>query len=194
MKKVVFNLPDADISYFPKFYAEDKATKVFNQLLKETPWQQDKITVFGKTHLQPRLTALYADNEKTYSYSNITMHPKPFSPLLKELKTDIEKQCNDAFSTVLLNLYRHGKDSNGWHSDDEKELGKNPAIASLSFGEERWFHLKHKFRPELKTKIILQHGSLLVMKGTTQHFWKHQISKTSREVNPRINLTFRLIK
>lgn len=193
MEKVIFELPDAKIIYYPTFYENSNATEVFNLLLKETNWKQDAITVFGKTYQQPRLTALYAENDKPYSYSTITMHPEPFTPLLKVLKSNVESYTKHSFTTVLLNLYRNGKDSNGWHSDDEKELGRNPIIASLSFGEKRMFHLKHKFRPELKTKIILQHGSLLVMKGTTQHFWKHQISKTSREVNPRINLTFRLI-
>lgn len=194
MNKIEFDLPDADMLYFPELYAADRANEIFNQLLKETHWQQDEITVFGKTHPQPRLTALYAENEKPYSYSNITMHPKPFTPLLKELKTDVEKHSNHSFSTVLLNLYRHGKDSNGWHSDDEKELAKNPVIASLSFGAERMFHLKHKFKHQQKAKIALQHGSLLIMQGTTQHFWKHQISKTAKVVASRINLTFRLIK
>ncbi|GGD88625.1 hypothetical protein GCM10011312_10650 [Planktosalinus lacus] len=139
----------------------------------ETHWQQDEVTVFSKTHPQLRLTAFYAENEKPYSYSNITMLPKPFSLLLKELKTDVEKYCNYSFSTVLLNLYRHGKDSNGWHSDDEKELVNNPVITLLSFGAERMFHLKHKYKPELKTKITLQHGSLLIIHETTQHFRKH---------------------
>lgn len=193
MKKMILDLPDADVTYFPELYTPEKATALFNRLLKETHWQQDEITLFGKTHPQPRLTALYAENGKPYSYSNITMYPKPFSPLLKELKTEVEKRSNCTFTTVLLNLYRHGKDANGWHSDDEKELGENPVIASLSFGAERMFHLKHKYNPELKTKIALQHGSLLLMQGTTQHFWKHQLAKTKKEVSKRINLTFRSI-
>lgn len=194
MKKIIFDLPDAEIFYISNFYETSKADSIFRELFNETQWQEDEITVFGKTYKQPRLTALYAENEKPYSYSNITMHPKPFTSLLKEIKLDLEKISGNMFTTVLLNLYRDGSDSNGWHSDDEKELGKNPAIASLSLGAERMFHLKHKTNPNFKTKIALEHGSLLLMQGTTQHFWKHQISKTARKVEPRINLTFRLIK
>lgn len=194
MKKIEFGLPDSELIYYPEFYESGKADFLFEKLLKETEWQQDQISVFGKTYNQPRLTALYAENEKPYSYSNITMHPKPFSTLLKELKEDLEAISENEFTTVLLNLYRDGNDSNGWHSDDEKELGSNPAIASLSLGAERMFHLKHKTKAEIKTKITLEHGSLLLMQGPTQHFWKHQLSKTARQVEPRINLTFRLIK
>lgn len=194
MEKIDLNLPDSDVIYFPKFYDSVTASKMFETLMKETFWQQDDIKVFGKTYKQPRLTALYAENEKPYSYSNITMFPKPFTPLLKEIKADIESVSGLSFTTVLLNLYRDGSDSNGWHSDDEKELGNNPAIASLSLGEARWFHLKHKKEKQQKTKIELAHGSLLIMQGSTQHYWKHQLAKTARKVGPRINLTFRLIK
>ncbi|MEX0996085.1 MAG: alpha-ketoglutarate-dependent dioxygenase AlkB [Flavobacteriaceae bacterium] len=194
MKKICLNLSDSDIIYFPKFYNPEVASKMFDTLFNETDWQQDDIKVFGKIYAQPRLTALYAENEKSYSYSNITMFPKPFTPLLTQIKRDIEVISNKTFSTVLLNLYRDGNDSNGWHSDDEKELGENPVIASLSLGEARWFHLKHKQDKQQKTKIELTHGSLLLMQGSTQHFWKHQVAKTARKVGSRINLTFRLIK
>ncbi len=194
MEKIDLNLPDAEVIYFPKFYDLKTADLMFDQLMKETLWQQDDIRVFGKTYKQPRLTALYAENEKPYSYSNITMLPRPFTTLLKQVKKDIEALSKGQFTTVLLNLYRDGSDSNGWHSDDEKELGENPAIASLSLGEARWFHLKHKQDKLQKSKIELAHGSLLLMQGTTQHFWKHQLAKTARKVEPRINLTFRLIK
>jgi len=194
MEKISLNLSESDIIYFPEFYDSEVASKMFHTLLNETDWQQDEIKVFGKIYKQPRLTALYAENEKPYSYSNITMFPKPFTPLLKQIKKDIELVSNQTFTTVLLNLYRDGNDSNGWHSDDEKELGKNPAIASLSLGEARWFHLKHKHEKQQKTKIELAHGSLLLMQGSTQHYWKHQLAKTARKVGPRINLTFRLIK
>jgi alkylated DNA repair dioxygenase AlkB len=194
MEKISLNLSESDIIYFPEFYDSEVASKMFDTLLNETDWQQDDIKVFGKTYKQPRLTALYAENEKTYSYSNITMFPKPFTPLLKQIKKDIEVVSNQTFTTVLLNLYRDGNDSNGWHSDDEKELGENPAIASLSLGEARWFHLKHKLDKQQKSKIKLAHGSLLLMQGSTQRFWKHQLAKTAKKVGPRINLTFRLIK
>ena len=188
------NLPDADVVYYPHFFSEKKADRYFETLLNETNWQQDDITVFGKTYQQPRLTALYGENGKSYTYSGITMKPLPFTSLLKEIKDSIETITKETFTTVLLNLYRNGQDSNGWHSDDEKELGKNPVIASVSFGAERVFHLKHKADKNLKKSIQLQHGSLLTMKGSTQEKWKHQLPKTKKVDSPRINLTFRAIK
>ena len=122
------------------------------------------------------------------------MQPHPWNLLLQKIKSEVEKVAETTFSTVLLNKYRDGKDSNGWHADNEKELGLNPIIASVSFGAERVFQLKHNFDKDQKQSIILQHGSLLLMKGTTQHFWKHQIPKTAKTIGSRINLTFRLIK
>jgi len=187
-------LPNADISYYPNFFDVKKADYYFNTLLKEIPWQQDDITVFGKTYAQPRLTALFANNSKSYSYSNITMYPHSFTSALSDIKDKIEQQTGHGFTTCLANLYRDGQDSNGWHADDEKELGTNPIIASISFGEARNFNLKHKSNKDLKQKLLLEHGSLLVMKGETQHHWLHQIAKTKKVVKPRINLTFRIIK
>ncbi len=187
-------LPEADITYYPGFLNTLQGDYFMRVLLEKTPWQQDDITVFGKTYPQPRLTALYGINKKPYSYSNITMHPLLFTKDLSEIKHLIEKLTNTKFTSCLLNLYRDGKDSNGWHADNEPELGKNPVIASLSLGEERWFHLKHRSNKELKTKLLLQHGSLLIMKGETQHNWLHQIAKTKKQLTPRINLTFRIIK
>ena len=193
-EKIIFDVPNAIIEYYPNFFEEAQAKLFFDKLYHEIPWQQDAITVFGKTHPQPRLTALFGNEGKPYSYSNIVMQPHSWNPLLTFIKNEIEEECNEYFTTVLLNLYRNGKDSNGWHADNEKELGRNPVIASVSFGAERSFHLQHNSIPEAKLKITLGNGSLLLMKGETQHFWKHQIPKTSKEVNPRINLTFRIIK
>jgi len=188
-----FNVPDAEIVYYPHFFEEQKAEELFKELLQTIPWQQDDIKVFGKVHAQPRLTALFGNDGKSYAYSNINMQPNPWNPLLLELKNKITTLCKTEFTTVLLNLYRDGKDSNGWHADNEKELGTNPIIASLSFGAARYFHLQHNSIKEMKIKLLLEPGSLLVMKGTTQHFWKHQIPKTAKTVTPRINLTFRVI-
>lgn len=193
-EKVTFDLPDASIEYFPNFFDENQSKELFEKLLNEIPWQQDNITVYGKTHPQPRLTALFGNEGKPYSYSNIVMHPHAWNPILMFIKNEIEEQCNENFTTVLLNLYRDGKDTNGWHADNEKELGRNPVIASVSFGAERSFHLKHNTIVDAKQKIVLENGSLLIMKGTTQHFWKHQIAKTAKPTGPRINLTFRIIK
>lgn len=190
----LLRLPDADIQYFPQFFSKEEADRIFTDLLQNIPWQQDDIRVFGKVHPQPRLTALFGNEGKSYSYSNITMQPHPWSPLLLQLKEKVEAVAQTHFSTVLLNQYRDGRDSNGWHADNEKELGVNPVIASLSFGAERQFQLKHNEITDLKKSITLEHGSFLLMQGTTQHYWKHQIPKTAKPVGNRINLTFRIIK
>jgi len=191
---ISLDLKDADIQYYPSFFSSEESSAYFKILMNETPWQQDDIKLFGKTYAQPRLTALYGENEKPYGYSGITMLPKPFSKTLLEIKEKIETVIPASFTTVLLNLYRDGSDSNGWHSDDEKELGRNPVIASVSFGTPRVFQLKHKKDKTLKHKILLEDGSLLLMQGTTQELWKHQIAKSKKVVAPRINLTFRIIK
>lgn len=191
--KIIFDLPDAEIEYYPNFFSEFEANALFQKLLTEIPWQQDDITIFGKTYKQPRLTAFFGNEGKPYSYSNITMQPHTWSELLLNIKSEVEKTTGHSFSSVLLNLYRDGKDSNGWHADNEKELGQNPVIASVSFGEKRIFQLKHNTRKELKQTIELENGSLLLMKGTTQQYWKHQIPKTSKTIKQRINLTFRTV-
>nr|WP_299383904.1 alpha-ketoglutarate-dependent dioxygenase AlkB [Allomuricauda sp.] len=188
------DLPSADITYHPNFMAPDKASKFFNHLVDQVPWRQDNITVFGKTHPQPRLTALYGMYGKTYSYSGITMKPLEFTPDLLALKNELDQLAQTTFTTCLLNYYRDGKDSNGWHSDDEKELGTNPIIASVSLGAERFFQLRNKKTKKTKKKLLLQNGSLLIMKGETQHFWQHQIPKTAKSIGGRINLTFRVIR
>ena len=187
-------LKDAEIFYDEHFLSNIEASTYFDVLREETDWQQDRIKVFGKEYDQPRLTALYANNKNPYTYSNITMHPTPFSPVLLEIKSKIEKTLNQTFTTCLLNLYRNGQDSNGWHADNEKELGKNPVIASVSLGAERLFHMKHRTDKTQKLRLNLAHGSLLVMSGSTQHNWLHQIPKTKKNVGERINLTFRIIK
>lgn len=194
LEPILLNLPDSEIIYYPHFFDKKEADTLFNKLINDITWQQDAITVFGKTHPQPRLTALYGNEGKPYSYSNIKMQPHQWTPLLQKIKNLIENVSDTYFTTVLLNQYRDGKDSNGWHADNEKELGLNPVIASVSFGAERNFQLKHNIEIGLKKSIILEHGSLLLMKGETQHFWKHQIPKTAKPVGHRINLTFRVIK
>jgi alkylated DNA repair dioxygenase AlkB len=193
-EKFVLDLPDSNIQYYPNFFLPEEANEYFTALKAKVQWQQDNITVFGKTYAQPRLTALYGNNGKPYSYSNITMHPHQFDAELLKIKKRVDAEVGEEFTTCLLNLYRDGKDSNGWHADDEKELGKNPSIASVSFGQERYFHLRHKNDKNLKRKILLEHGSLLLMKGTTQHSWQHQIPKTAKKIDERINLTFRIIR
>lgn len=192
--KTDLQLPDSDIGYYPNFVKPSEADQYFKVLKETTPWQQDDIRVFGKTYPQPRLTALFGDNDKPYSYSNITLYPHRFTDELLELRNKLKTELGVHFTSCLLNLYRNGKDSNGWHADDEKVLGKNPVIASVTLGQERYFHLKHKSKKDLKHKLLLGHGSLLLMKGETQHCWYHQIPKTAKRVQERINITFRVIK
>ncbi|WP_435625057.1 alpha-ketoglutarate-dependent dioxygenase AlkB family protein [Flagellimonas sp.] len=187
-------LVDSDIWYYPNFLNNKQANEYFDILKTDTPWRQDDIKVFGKVYAQPRLTALYGNNGRSYSYSNITMESLSFTKELKQLKSLVDKEAGVEFTTCLLNLYRDGKDSNGWHSDDEKELGQNPVIASVSLGASRFFHLRHKSDKTIRHKILLEHGSLLLMRGETQHFWQHQIAKTAKKVEERINLTFRIIQ
>jgi alkylated DNA repair dioxygenase AlkB len=188
------NLPDCDIRYYPEFLSLEKATQYFKLFRETVPWQQDDIRVFGKVYPQPRLTALFGANGRPYTYSGITMQPHEFTKELIDLKRLIETQTNVSFTSCLLNLYRDGQDSNGWHADNEKELGTDPVIASISLGQERFFHLKHRQDRGLKLKLPLAHGSLLLMQGSTQHHWLHQIPKTTKPVAPRINLTFRVIQ
>jgi len=192
--KIILPLSDGDVTYYPSFFSEEKTTAYFQKINSETQWREDSIKLFGKTYLQPRLTALYASNNKPYSYSGITMNPLPFTDTIAEIKNEIEQQTKTTYTTVLINLYRDGNDSNGWHSDDEKELGTNPCIASISLGTKRRFQLKHKKEKAIRFSLDLNHGSLLLMKGATQHHWKHQIPKQKLITSPRINLTFRLIK
>ena len=187
------HLPDAEIRYVPHFLPVSLANTYFDDLFHHIPWRQDPITVFGKTHLQPRLTSLHAHTLDSYSYSGIVMTPQSMTQTLQCIENRIYQLCDESFTTVLLNLYRDGKDSNGWHADDEVELGKNPVIASLSLGAPRFFHLRHNQDPKQRYKLLLEHGSLLLMGGETQHHWKHQVAKTAKKVGPRINLTFRKI-
>ncbi|SCX87048.1 Alkylated DNA repair dioxygenase AlkB [Nonlabens sp. Hel1_33_55] len=187
------NIPDAQVHYDGDFYAFAKAEQLQTALREQTPWRQNKITVFGKTYDEPRLTQLYGDNQMEYSYSGITFKALEWSPVLTSIKKDIEAATGHEFNICLVNLYRTGADSNGWHADNEAELGRNPVIASISLGQERFFHLRHNENKEWRYKFPLKHGSLLLMAGETQHTYKHQIAKTKREIQPRINLTFRKV-
>ncbi|TYA54834.1 alpha-ketoglutarate-dependent dioxygenase AlkB [Formosa maritima] len=192
-EKTKFNLPQAELIYISQFYSQTEANIIFESLLKDILWQQDNITLFGKAHKQPRLTALYAESNTPYTYSGITMNPQPFNKLLLKIKEQVEVATKHKFNSVLLNLYRDGNDSNGWHADNEKELGVNPVITSVSFGARRSFKYKHRTLKSENHKLELEHGSLLIMKGEMQHYWLHQIPKTKNEVGKRINLTFRFI-
>src|SRR5690606_720629 len=186
-------LPDADIKYFQNFLSQKEATDYYQRLLESTEWKQHHIKIFGKSLPQPRLTALYGETGLAYTYSGLTLNPQPFTDDLKAIKNKINQFSPETFTHCLANLYRDGSDSMGLHADDEKELGKDPVIASVSLGETRKFRLKHKFDKNLKLNIDLEPGSLLIMQGTTQHFWKHELPKTSIIKGQRINLTYRKI-
>ncbi|HEX9961928.1 MAG TPA: alpha-ketoglutarate-dependent dioxygenase AlkB, partial [Pyrinomonadaceae bacterium] len=170
-----------------------KSDVMFENLFKEIKWRSDKIKLYGKEFELPRKTAWYGEQEKSYKYSGIEMFPEPWTLTLLEIKQEIEKVSDTKFNSVMMNLYRDGNDGISWHTDAEPELGRNPTIASVSFGQTRRFMLRHRNNKELKLEIELTHGSLLLMGGPTQHFWQHQIPKTSRKLKPRINLTFRVI-
>lgn len=179
---------DGLVRYYPCFTPNDEAW--FDRLNEEIQWRQDTIHLFGKTHPLPRLQAWYGDAHAQYKYSNISLNPLPWTPGLLELKTMLETQLQTQFHGVLCNYYRDGRDYAAWHSDDEKVLGPRPTIASLSFGEQRRFQLRHKSDGEQK-EILLDSGSLLVMEGILQECWKHQLPKSLKVKRPRLNLTFR---
>lgn len=180
-----------DIIYKSQFYLRSISEAYFQQLKSEIQWQHGRIKMFGKEVLEPRLTAFYGD--KPYKYSGKLMNSQPWSPLLQRIREDVENVCDKEFNVVLLNYYRDGNDSMGWHSDDEPSLGKNPIIVSLNFGAERKFQFRSKTNKSEKKEILLENGSLLIMKGEGQHQWQHQLPKVRRQVGERINLTFRHI-
>jgi alkylated DNA repair dioxygenase AlkB len=187
-------MQDAEVYYLPEFPLAQTAEAVMKHLIDEIPWRAESIVVWGKTVLQPRLIAWYGDKGANYTYSGIHHDPLPWTDTLIDIKTRVEKVADTSFNSVLLNYYRHHRDSMGLHSDDEPELGHRPIIASLSLGEDRTFILRHKTRRDLKTfRLKLASGSLLLMKGDTQHCWKHGIEKEKRPCGPRVNLTFRRI-
>jgi len=185
---------DADISLCQQVELGQPYDELLHELIDNIAWRQEEVTIYGKAHLQPRLSAWYGDKELNYCYSGITMHPRPWSQTLLNLKARVESLTDQDFNSVLLNYYRDHRDGMGMHSDDESELGKQPVIASLSLGEERTLVLRHKYRKDLNTiKLPLPSGSLLVMKGATQNYWKHGINKQKQPCGPRLNLTFRNI-
>jgi len=185
-------IPDADVWYVPAFFPLKEADRLLDSLQQKINWKQEQIKIFGKEQPMPRLTAWYGD--KIYTYSGLQNKPQPWIPVLQEIRQQIIVATGKEYNSVLLNYYRSGQDSMGWHADDERELGTEPSIASVSFGATRRFGFKHRYNKELKNKYItLQHGSLLLMQGQTQHCWKHSLPKTSAITGIRINLTFRNI-
>jgi alkylated DNA repair dioxygenase AlkB len=188
LKITHFNIPDADLTLYEHFFNRNESDAFYRILMEETPWKQEPITIHGKTHPTPRLTAWYG-KRRAGEMEN------PITPSLNIIKQKVESEAGVTFTSVLLNLYRSGQDSVSWHRDHEREYGTNPVIGSVSFGETRPFRIRHKFRRDVEQlEIPLKHGSFLLMAGAMQHFWEHQIPKTSRDIKPRINLTFRTVK
>jgi len=178
--------------FAPHFLTPKEADGYLDSFTHTIAWQQQEMQMYGKMVKFPRLTSWYGDNDKPYSFSGITLRPHTWTPELLEIKKKIEPLSGATFNSVLLNLYRDGNDSISWHTDAEKELGRNPVIASVNFGAERTFQLRHTQTNE-RIDIALNHGSLLIMMGELQHFWQHQVPKTKTVKTPRINLTFRTI-
>jgi alkylated DNA repair dioxygenase AlkB len=174
-------------------FTPNQSERLFRQLHQDVDWEQQEISVYGKTHLQPRLVAWYGDAGASYTYSGLTLQPIPWIDPIVAIKTVCEAIAGTTFNSVLLNLYRDGEDTVGWHSDDEPTLGHNPVIASVSLGAVRRFDLRHKVSKET-VKRPMPAGSVLLMSGGLQAEWSHQVPRTKKVDSPRINLTFRRIR
>ncbi|WCE32010.1 alpha-ketoglutarate-dependent dioxygenase AlkB family protein [Vibrio sp. SCSIO 43137] len=183
-------LTDSKIYWQPNFLSEELSEHLFHQLLNSLNWKQEKIQMFGRQVLQPRLQAWHGT--KCYTYSGLTMQPEPWTEPLSVIRQACELVAGQEFNSVLANLYRDGNDSMGWHQDNEKELGHQPVIASVSLGESRRFLLRNKLSGE-KHEWLLNSGSLLIMAGNTQNDWQHSVPKTKKAKGNRINLTYRHI-
>ena len=192
-KKEVLDMQDAKVAFYTNFFDSKESDKLYSALLSDIHWRQDSMNVYGKVINLPRKTAWYGDSGRAYTFSGIHLSPKAWTPPLLKVKERIEAVSDTEFNSVLLNLYRHGQDSISWHTDAEAELGENPIIGSVSFGQARRFMFRHRYEKDLKNEVELTHGSFLLMAGETQHFWQHQVPKTTRTLKPRINLTFRTI-
>jgi alkylated DNA repair dioxygenase AlkB len=212
----IVHLPQGELRYAAHFFDKKTSDDMLDYLLKNDTtdwkstdwksinpneiawknidWRLDSIRMFGKLIPQPRFTAWYGDEGKSYQYSGLKMQPKPWNEGLLSLKNTIEPIAGVAFNSVLLNWYRDGQDHMSWHADDERELGKNPTIGSVNFGASRRFLLRRKDNPSEKIEIPLHHGSLLLMCGEMQHFWQHALPKAAKVKDTRVNLTFRVIQ
>ena len=186
-------LPGADLRFAPQWLDVAEADALFDTLLTGVPWETHRIRIFGREVDSPRRSCWIGDAAAVYTYSRTLFVPKPWTPALTALRAKIEAACGATFDSVLANLYRDGRDSMGWHSDDEPELGAAPVIASVSLGAVRRFVLKHRREPGPTTSLELPHGSLLVMAGATQRNYRHALPRTARVSQPRINLTFRRV-
>ena len=184
---------DGEALYYPGFFTREESDVLLSKFLKEIKWKQEKIKMYGKVVNIPRLPAWYGNTDKEYTYSGIRLQPREWNDTLIFIKKAVEEKAGSEFSSVLLNLYRNGDDAVAWHSDDERELGENPTIASVSLGTSRTFRFRHR-EEKIVESIELTHGSLLIMKGETQAKWEHEVPKKKGIMLPRVNLTFRAIK
>lgn len=188
---VHYDLPDADVTLQDALFTKEQSDHFYTQLLRNTPWREYQMKVYDKTVTVPRMIAWYEDKDNPGAEPDAL----DWTPDLLEIRETVERQTGYHFNSVLLNLYRDGSDGVSWHSDRQETIGQNPVIASVTFGETRMFRLRHKYQKEkLQVEIPLHHGSLLLMAGTTNSFWQHEVPKTARKVLPRINLTFRIAK
>jgi len=187
--KKVFDLPDTELILYDNFFSKKESDLYYNILLNHTPWREYEMEIYDKTLKVPRMISWYEDKDNPGS----EIKNPDWTPELLTIKQKVEKETGIKFNSVLLNLYRNGKDGVSWHSDREENFDKNATIASVSFGETRMFRLRHKSREIPQVNIPLHHGSFLLMAGTTQSFWQHQVPKTTKEILPRINLTFRQV-
>lgn len=187
-------MPDAEVWSLDRLALAEPDARVLDRLIAEVPWRQESVAMWGRRLPQPRLTAWYGDAGSRYAYSGIELDPLPWTPPLADIKARIEAATGATFNSVLLNYYRDHNDRVGFHSDDEPELGPKPVIASLSLGADRTFILKHKrSKSPDPVRLRLASGNLLLMKGDTQHCWRHSIPKQTHPCGPRVNLTFRTI-
>ena len=184
-------LTDAEIRYWPAAFAAQEAAELQAGLRAGIDWRTEDVIIFGQKRRVPRLVAWHGDPGATYAYSGTLHVPEPWTPELERARDRVHALTGQRFNSVLLNLYRDGRDGMGWHADDEPELGPDPVIASVSFGVTRRFCLRHRNRKHWRLDVPLEHGSLLLMSGPTQHHWLHSVPKTATVCGERINLTFR---
>ena len=188
------DLPDADVRLWRPAFQSAEADALLTLLRARIDWQQEDIVIFGESRRVPRLVAWHGDPGTAYTYSGTAHEPLPWTPELQRIRQRVEELTAQCFNSVLLNLYRDGNDGMGWHADDEPELGREPVIASVSFGATRRFKLRHRRSRMAASTLELAHGDLLLMAGQTQHAYVHAVPKTARPVGTRVNLTFRWVR
>lgn len=190
---VNLDMSDADVTYTPEFLNQDESRAAMQELIAQVTWEQPQIKMFGREVLSPRLHGWYGDEDAVYTWSGRSWKPLAWTPVLLRLKKKVSDFTGCEFNSCLINRYRDGKDSMGLHADDEPELGAEPTIASISLGVARDFEFRHRLDSSKRYSMELESGSLLVMAGSTQTFWKHQLPKRLRVTDERLNLTFRNI-